>query len=447
MRIRNSIFICVAFSIFAAVNASAQSPPAQAFDNVIIHTANGQTIEGGTIVWRDGIIEAIGQDITIPFDAYVRDGGDSLHVYPGFIDGMSLWGSPDSKVSSETPDQPGNPGYKRAGIQPQRHPADLLKKDSEALKEASKIGFTTAALGLKGQMLPGQVDLFFINGEKTQEGLLERGIGMLAQFKEAKGAAYPSTTMALMARFRQLFYDARAQQQQQKYFASAAGSYPAPSNEQPLKALYPVMEQQQPFYFVADSKENIERMFWLQDELGFDVILVSGKEAHEKADELKARNIPVLASIELPEKPEWMVEDEDEEEKEKKKKIEVTEEMRIFRDRQEEAYRTDIENIKKLKEAGIRVGFASNGLKPEDFIKNLIVLKEEGGLSKRSILSMLTQSTANIIGYGQRIGNLKSGRIASFTVFDQPFLEEEAKSIYSVTNGEVTEIESESSNK
>src|SRR5699024_11541347 len=101
---------------------------------------------------------------------------------------------------------------------------------------------------------------------------------------------------------------------------------------------YPVMEQQQPFYFVADSKENIERMFWLQDELGFEVILVSGKEAHEKADELKARKIPVLASIELPEKPEWMAENEDEEEKEKKRKIEVTEEMRIFRDRQEEAY-------------------------------------------------------------------------------------------------------------
>src|SRR5699024_4682416 len=125
-----------------------------------------------------------------------------------------------------------------------------------------------------------------------------------------------------------------------------------------------------------------------------------------KVDELKARKIPVLASIELPEKPEWVADDEDEEEKEKKKKIEVTEEMRIFRDRQEEAYRNGIENIKKLKEAGLRVGFASNGLKPEDFAKNLIVLKEEGGLSNQSILSMLTQSTANIIGYGRRMGDL-----------------------------------------
>src|SRR5699024_11219843 len=97
------------------------------------------------------------------------------------------------------------------------------------------------------------------------------------------------------------------------------------------------LQQQHSCYVEADSKENIERMFWLQDELGFDVILVSGKEAHEKTDELKARKIPVLASIELPEKPEWMAEDEDEEEKEKKRKIEVTEEMRIFRDRQEEA--------------------------------------------------------------------------------------------------------------
>lgn len=447
MKSVRSFYLCMALLMFFSVGAAAQSAPAQAFDNVTIHMASGQTIENGTIVWRNGIIEEVGEDLSIPFDAYVRDGGDSLHVYPGFIDGLALWGSPKAKNDNKndnTPDIPGDPGYERAGIQPQRHPLHLLKEDSKAFGEAPRHGFTTAALGLRGQMLPGQVDLFFIGG-KEKLHLLKEGQGVLAQFEGAKGAAYPSTIMALMTQFRQLFYNAEAQQQQQKYFASVSGNYPAPPSDEALQALYPVMEQKQPFYFIADRKENIQRLFWLQDELDFKVILVSGKAAHKVADELKARNIPVLASVDLPEEPDWMSDDEDEEKKKKKKEIEVTEEMRIFRGKQEEAYRASIENIRKLKEAGVKVGYASNGLKLDDFRKNVATLNKEGELDQQDILLMLTQSTADILGYGRRMGDLKDGRIASFTVFDKPFMEEEAKSVYSVANGSVTKIESEPS--
>jgi imidazolonepropionase-like amidohydrolase len=442
MKLAHIFSIAVAVLVLGDVQASAQTAPAEAFDNVKIHTAGGQIIESGTIIWRDGIISAVGDDVSIPFDAYVRDGGDSLHVYPGFIDGMALWGSPEDKGKVGQPDEPGDPTYKRAGIQPHRQPSSLLNARDEALEEAPQHGFTTAVLGLKGQMLPGQLALFLVNGPETKKNIMHEGIGVLSQFEEAKGAAYPSTMMALMVQFRQLFYDARAQRQHQEYFASISSDYPAPKKEEVLEALYPVMDQEQPFYFVVNSKENIERLFWLQDEFDFDVVLVSGKEAHEKAKELKERNIPVLASINLPEKPDWLSDDEEDEEK---KPEELTDEMRIFRDKQEQAYRASIENIQKLKEAGVKVGYASNGLKLSDVKKNLATLNEEGGLNKTQILNMLTQSTANILGYGRRVGDLKEGRLASFTVYDKPFMEEKAQSLYSVTNGAVTEFESTSS--
>lgn len=439
MKLAHIFSIGAAVLMLGVVQASAQKVPAEAFDNVTIHTAGGQVIKSGTVVWREGIITAVGEDVSIPFDAYVHDGGDSLHVYPGFIDGMGLWGSPSDNVSEEQPEEPGDPTYKRAGIQPHRHLSTQLNENADALEKAPEHGFTTAVLGFKGQMLPGQLDLFFINGSETRKNLLTEGIGVLAQFEEAKGAAYPSTTMAMMVQFRQLFYDAKAQRQQQEYFTSVSSDYPAPQKEEVLEALYPVMDQEQPFYFVVDSKENIERLFWLQDEFGFDVVLVSGKEAHEKAGELKERNIPVLASIDLPEEPTWLSEEEE------KKPEEPTDEMRIFRKKKEQAYRASIENIQKLKEAGVEVGYASNGLKLTDFKKNLATLNEEGGLNKTQILNMLTQSTANILDYGRRLGDLKEGRLASFTVFDKPYMEEKAQSLYSVTNGSVTEIESESS--
>ena len=446
MKLTRITALCIALLMVGTSAAWSQSSPAEAFDNVIIHTADGNTIESGTIVWRNGIITDVGKDVSIPFDAYVHDGGDSLHVYPGFIDGLAHWGSPEPK-DFDTPDEPGNPSYERAGIQPHRHASDYLESGADVFSEAAKHGFTTAGLALKGQMLPGQVDLFTIRGEDTEDSQLAAGLGVLAQFEEASGQAYPSTIIGLMSQYRQLFHDAKALQQQEQYFASTSSNYPAPEKNKVLEALYPVMDQEQPFYFVVDTKENIERLFWLQDELGFNAVIISGKEAYRKADELNERNIPVLASIDLPEKPDWKVaEEKKDDEKKKKPKVEkVTEEMRVFRERQLQAYEADIQNISALVKAGVKVGYASNGLKLSDIQKNLKTLKEEGNLSEAQILQMMTQSTADILGYETKMGDLQEGRMANFTVFNKPFMDEDAKTRYSVADGHITEFESESS--
>lgn len=424
----------------------AQSSPAQAFENVTIHTANGNTISSGTVVWRNGLIEATGRNVDIPFDAYVIDGGDSLHVYPGFVDGLALWGSPDLPERYETPDRPGDPGYERAGIQAHRSPSELLKEDDN-FEAAQKHGFTTAALGLKGQMLPGQVDIFFLNGKETDKNLMTSGIALLSSFEEAPGGfgsgAYPATTMGVMSQFRQLWYEAEALMEQQQYFASTSSNYPAPKNDPVLEALFPVINKEQPLYFIADTKENIERIFMLQDELDFDFVLVSGKEAYKKADALNERNVPVLASIDLPEEPEWRTkEDEDKEEME-----EVTEEMRIFRERQGQAYEAHLANVKRLIDADLKVGYVSNGMKLSDLSKHVKTLVEETDLSENEVLAMITRHTAEILGIGNRVGDVATGRIASFSVFTQPFTEEKTQVKYSVSAGNLTEFETESSNQ
>ena len=45
------------------------------------------------MVLRDGLIEAVGEDVTIPADAWVIE-GEGLTVYPGLIDALSTWGIP-----------------------------------------------------------------------------------------------------------------------------------------------------------------------------------------------------------------------------------------------------------------------------------------------------------------------------------------------------------------
>lgn len=447
MKLARNLILCVSLLLVASATGWSQTTPAQALDNVTIHTADGNTIESGTIVWRNGIIESVGDDISIPFDAYVIDGGDSLHVYPGFIDGMALWGSPDLPDRYPQPDRPGDPGLERAGIQPQRYPSEHLNAKDNSLKEAQKHGFTTAALGLKGQMLPGQIDLFFLNGEKTGDYLLTKGVGLLASFENAPGGfgsgAYPATTMGVMAQYRQLWYNATALRDQQNYFASTSNNYTVPKKNEVLESLFPYLQGQKPLFFVADTKENIERMFWLKNELGFNAVLVSGKESYKQAGQLKQNNVSVLASIDLPEKPEWKVKEEKAAEDTTKTETEmeeVTDEMRIFRDKQLAAYKADIENVSKLIEAGVKVGYASNGMKLADLGKHVRTLIEEGGLSADQVLRMFTQHTADILGMGNKLGDIRDGRIASFSVFNKPFTEEKAKVLYSVSAGELTEF-------
>src|SRR5690606_26914933 len=55
-----------------------------AITNTTIFTAPGSVLHGHIII-KDGLIESVGKNIEIPNDA-IEVAGDSLFVYPGFID-------------------------------------------------------------------------------------------------------------------------------------------------------------------------------------------------------------------------------------------------------------------------------------------------------------------------------------------------------------------------
>lgn len=428
-------YLFVFLLLGTAIHAAAQPIPAQALKNVTLHHADGTITSNAAIVWRGNKIEASGKDIAIPFDARVRDGGDSLHVYPGFIDGLAFWGSPDRPTNQERPSHTGQPTYQRAGIQPDRSPHVSLADESLEFREARQAGFKTAAIGLKGFMLPGQIDIFNIRDIDTPERVLRRQTAQLAQFAAAPGV-YPSTLMGLMARFRQLWHDAEALREHQTLYASNTEDYTFPEHDPVLEALYPVMDGNIPVYFAADSKEDIQRVLKLRDELGFNLVLISGKQAYAMGDELARRNIAVLASVELPEKPSWMKDDEEDEEDadQEEEPEQISDEEQRFRERQEDAYVKSVTNILSLMEAGVKVGYASYEMAVTDFKDNLRVLMEYG-LTTSQIMAILTTNTADILGIQTDHGKLQAGQMANFSVYSTPIEEEEWKLNFSVSAG------------
>src|SRR5689334_9823119 len=62
-------------------------PSAYAIRGARVVTGPDATIEAGTVIVRNGLIEAVGPaaKLAVPFDAEVID-GEGLVVYPGFLD-------------------------------------------------------------------------------------------------------------------------------------------------------------------------------------------------------------------------------------------------------------------------------------------------------------------------------------------------------------------------
>jgi hypothetical protein len=73
--------------------ALAEVPQAVAIRNAKIVRVSGPVIAKGTVVLRNGLIEAVGENIAVPPDAWVVE-GEGMTVYPGLIDSLSTVGMP-----------------------------------------------------------------------------------------------------------------------------------------------------------------------------------------------------------------------------------------------------------------------------------------------------------------------------------------------------------------
>src|SRR4051812_23887695 len=92
---------CLLLLLIALGLQCAEGPQVFAIRNARIVPVSKPPIEKGTIVVRDGLIEAVGESVNPPPDAWVIEGA-GLTVYPGLIDALSTWGMPATIVITTT---------------------------------------------------------------------------------------------------------------------------------------------------------------------------------------------------------------------------------------------------------------------------------------------------------------------------------------------------------
>lgn len=392
-----------------------------ALTNATVITAPGKTLEGGTVIIKDGLIEAVGNNVSIPPNA-TRIAADSLFVYPGFIDGLSETGvnPPKGSEERERVKNPGQPPRDLAGIQPDRSVMEMLDPTHKSVEELRELGFTLVHAVPEGRMLPGTGALILLTGEAPEEMVLKEQAAMFAQFRTARNI-YPETIIGLMAKWRNLYRQAEQMKAREAAYAENARGLQRPETSPVLQAFYPVIDRQMPVFFKAESVKEVHRALTLQEELGFSLVLAEVKQAWDVVDELKAKNMPFFMSLDLPENPEKEQKGKDNEEAEEA----PSEEIQAMLERQMTFYKRYYEQAAAATEAGLTFGFSTFDAKPKDIRKRLRTLVEHG-MSEEQVLAALTTTPASMLGIASMVGTVETGKIANLVITDKPYFDEES---------------------
>ncbi|MDX1906494.1 MAG: amidohydrolase family protein [Bacteroidia bacterium] len=411
-----------------------------ALEHVTVIPAPGRKLEDVTIIVRDGLIVDIGKGIAVPGEAS-RIAADSMYVYAGFIEGMSHTGIPrpkeDESGSAPRVSDPGNPPHQVAGIQPERTVAEVLKTDDKSIETMRQLGFTLAHVAPRGNMLPGSTALVLLSGKDDDAMLYKTPVGAFSQLAPAR-RVYPNTTMGVMAMWRTLYRQAELGHTHEKNYASNPVGMARPAYEHTVRALYPLADKSQAVYFRADQPLDPYRIMTLQRELGFRLVLTELVHGTSVIPDIKAGNIPVYLSLDLPERPKPVSNGAD-------SLSAAAQEKAALEKRQAEARTSLYQQAAAFAKAGIPFGFSTLKLKDKDFRTNLLLMIEHG-LSEDQALAALTTNPAAMLGISQAVGTVEKGKMANLVITDKPFFTKEAQVRFVMVEGDMFMYEATAKN-
>jgi len=387
----------VVLILFSTSNLSAQyEGRSYAITNARLVTLTGEVIENGTIVLRGGLIVALGADVTPPADAVLIN-GDSLTVYPGFIDAYSQAGL--ALPSGEDREFAGN----LAGHLATEH----FDPASEDLADYRKQGLTSALIARSDGVFGGQPVLMNLMGADVST-MAVKAVGVQTLGYQSQRGSYPGTLMAVVAYQRQTLIDAAYHELLQNRYGQAPRSMARPSADPDLEALIPVAKGATPVLGLVQIENDFKRLRNLTAEYNLKYWIAGAVEAFRVPDLIREAGVPVLVSLDFPAITEVTGYQFDRAYRNLSK-----DEKKELDDRDKAAVHS---NAAAVFEAGVPLALGTGGMSsPSSFLKN-VRLAVAAGLPAEEALKALTINPATIFGVADVMGTLEPGKIANLTV-------------------------------
>jgi len=363
-----------------------------------VHTLSAAgTIERASIVIVDGVITDVGPKVKVPSGARsIRARG--LEVFPGMINAWSNIGLTEVGAVDVT-----NDSREMGEFTPQLLAFSAVHPASEHIPVARVNGITAALSVPSGGVIAGQAVLLHLDGWTADEMAILKSAGMVMTFPSTGGGGgrrfgrSPRQTRSpseikreygkKVGEISELFARAR-------HYAKAREANPATAINLELEALVPVVRGQMTVFIQANSARDIRNAVEFAGTEGLRFVIVGGLEANEAAEVLKEANIPVLldAIIALPA-------------------------------RRDDPYDSRFTLPRDLAESGVKFALtlpASSNVRNLPYEAGFAVAY---GLPYEEALKSVTLYPAQILGVGDRLGSIESGKIADLVITDGDILE------------------------
>jgi len=388
-----------------------------------IVTQTGPPIEKGTVVIRDGLIEAVGAKVDVPADAEVID-GSTLTVYPGLIDplGKSLLKLPEQKFD-QTKMYTGQYTDEDRGIKPGFKAFDHFEITKSTLEKYHKAGFTAAQVLPERGVFTGQASVFSLSGTDKNANIILRDTCLGVGFSVSSFMVYPSSLMGVVAMLRQELSDAVYFDKHNKRWMKEMNGISRPEYSVKYELLSDYATGKKPVVFLCRNQNDIRRAIGLAAELKLDYFICDiGNEAFRLIPELKKAKARVFLPLTF-KAPGTSIH---------------AQKGRDVRDKAEKELYP--KNPAQLAEAGIPFTFTSFGTDdPKSFMEG-IQKAIENGLPQEIALDALTVGAAGFLKLEKALGTIEPGKIANLALVEGEILAKEAKVKYVFADGQKFEL-------
>lgn len=380
------------------------TPSVHAFTNATIVTSPGRVIQNGTLVIRDGVIEAAGRNVRVPADARVWD-MDGKTIYPGFIDAYSNVGMKSPREELDRGSRSWNPQI-RSNLRAEEE-YETEDDGSEALRAQ---GFTTALSVPPLGIFRGQASTISLSNISVADRVVRPGVAHAVSLRRSSefGFTYPTSQTGVIALIRQTFYDADWHNRAHTVYESNPAGLQRPEWNASLAALSNTVDGSQPVLFETNNDEEILRALRFTDEFDITPWIRGNGHEYKLIDVLQDAEVPLVLPLVYPDTPEI--------------------------DTPEDALNEDLEDLRhwylapenpyRLEEAGIRFSLTTDGLeKAEEFHPNLRKAVKLG-FSKEAALASLTTNPAALTGIDATHGTIEPGKAANLVIADGDIFED-----------------------
>ncbi|MHB1193257.1 MAG: amidohydrolase family protein [Longimicrobiales bacterium] len=405
-------------------------PRTYAITGARVVTVSGQTLDRGTVVVQDGVITAVGVDVSLPGGIWVIDGTGKT-VYPGFVDALTTLGHPEPRAAraasgGESPFGPQGPiDESRHSWGPEDRPGtrswlsagEELNPADERITKWREAGFTTAVSTRDEGLVTGQAAVLSLGGfVRPREMVVATPVAMHLKLEDRSYTGFPNSLFGSFAYLKQLYLDAQYYDRVWDAYEAAPRGKPRPEWDAALEPIRHQLQVGYPVLFPATDRKEILRAIATAREMGTKPIVYGAQGAYAATDLLSS--VPVVVNLNWPSAPK----DGDPEEEP------ALETLRLW----DRAPTTPAE----LQKAGVRFAFSSGGLTdPADIwanVRKAVAL----GLPKDAALRALTLSAAEIFGVADRLGSVEVGKLANLVMASGDLLDEGARVETVLVDGE-----------